>query len=55
MNLDSPDNHGWDDIENVIWSDIIPDLSELLVDIEDIDVAETNNENELPEDDSEGL
>ena len=43
MNLDNPDNHGWHGQGNVIWSNICypEDLSELLVDIEDMDVAET--------------
>ena len=41
MNLDNPDNHGWHDQRNVIWSNICypEDLSELLVDIEYMDVA----------------
>ena len=43
MNLNNPDNHGWHGQGNVIWSNICSpeDLSELLVDIEDMDVAET--------------
>ena len=43
MNLDNPDNHGWHGQGNVIWSNICSpeDLSELLVDIEDMDVAQT--------------
>ena len=43
MNLNYPDNHGWHGQGNVIWSNICypEDLSELLVIIENMDVAET--------------
>ena len=55
MNLDNADNHGWHDQGNVIWSNIcyLEDLSELLVDIEDMDVAETEVDDEFLGDDFE--
>lgn len=53
MNLDNPDNHEWDDQGNVIWSNICypEDLSELLVDMEDKDVAETEFDDDFLGDD----
>ena len=55
MNLDNPDNHGWHDQGNVIWSNICSpeDLSELLVDIEDMDVAQTEVDDDFLGDDFE--
>ena len=43
MNLDNPDNHGWHGQGNVIWSNIcyLEDHQNFLVTIEDMDVAET--------------
>lgn len=55
MNLDNPNNHGWDDQGNVIWSNICypDDFSELLVDMEDIDVAGTEFDDDFLGDDFE--
>lgn len=59
INPDNPSNRGWDDQGNVIWSNICcpDDLSELLIDMKDIDVAETdfNNDEFLWDDFEEDL
>ena len=55
LNLDNLCNHGWDGEANIIWSNTgyPDDLSELLVDVENMDVTETDDDDDDDDDDFE--